>query len=126
MKTRLFWVAATICLIAGALSLGAAGAAPLKAQSTAKNLMVLKDMSDDDVFATMQSWAGQTGMQCNTCHVAGDNSSDQKAQKVTARKMYTMVRLLNEQDFFKNGSRKADCYLCHKGNQHIGKTPAGN
>ncbi len=121
MKTRLFWIAATICLIAGVLSLGAA---PRRPQSTAKNLQVLKGMSDDDVFQVMQGFASQTGMQCNTCHVAGDNASDQKSQKVTARKMYLMVQLLNEQDFFKNGTRKADCYLCHKGSQHPARTPA--
>jgi len=71
----------------------------------------------------MQSWARQLDTNCVGCHVQGDFPSDEKAEKKTARKMYEIVRLLNDQDFFKDKPQKADCYLCHKGSLHPERAP---
>jgi hypothetical protein len=121
MKTRLLLALAAISFAVGVLSVGAA---PKKAQA-ATNLQVLKGKSDDEVFQIMQTWSAQLGVTCTVCHVSGDFANDDKGQKATARKMYGVVSALNDMDFFKNNARKADCYLCHKGNQRPAKTPVG-
>lgn len=92
--------------------------------SRLKNIQVMKGMSDREIQETMQAWAKQLGVKCAGCHVQGDFASDDNALKKTARQMYQMVQALNQQEFFKNSERKADCYICHKGSTEI--APMGN
>jgi hypothetical protein len=54
-----------------------------------KNLKILKP---EEVRAAMGSFVAGTGMKCADCHVQGTFDSDEKPQKVTARKMLEMVR----------------------------------
>jgi hypothetical protein len=98
-------------------------AAGAQAPSRFKNIQVLKGMSDAEIQRTMASWAKQLGVKCTACHVQGDFATDEMKQKKTARLMYQMVQVLNQQDFFKAGERKADCFLCHKGNELIPASP---
>jgi hypothetical protein len=121
MKSRFLWVVMSAGLILVAFSLAAAPREP--AQSNFKNIQVLKGMSDGEIQRTMQAWVRQLGVNCVACHVQGDFSSDEKPEKLTARKMYGIVQMLNEQDFFKNLPQKADCYLCHKGAIHPERAP---
>jgi len=64
----------------------------------------------------MGSFVMGTGMKCLDCHVQGAYDSDDKPQKVTARKMLEMVRGINANTF--NGENKVTCYTCHRGDEH--------
>ena len=65
---------------------------------------------------TMQSFVQALGLldqgACAYCHVA-DRSSDEKPQKVTARNMVIMVKVLNA--FFTDGKEHVTCWTCHRG-----------
>ena len=77
-----------------------------------KNLQVLTG----NIPETMQSFVQALGVldqgACNYCHVE-DKSSDQKIQKVTARRMVIMVRAIN--GTFPDGKQHVTCFTCHRG-----------
>lgn len=78
-----------------------------------RNLQVLDANS---VPAAMQSFVQGLGLldkgTCSYCHV-DDRTSDEKEQKVTARKMISMVRELNAR--FQDGKPHVTCWTCHRG-----------
>ena len=78
-----------------------------------RNVQVLKDVPPDQFQLVMQYIAASLGVQCNYCHVQGDNASDDKDTKKTARKMMQMVSDLNTQFFA--GTSKVSCASCHNG-----------
>jgi len=78
-----------------------------------RNVQVLKDVPPDQFQFVMQYIAASLGVQCNYCHVMGDNASDDKDTKKTARKMMQMVSDLNKQFF--DGTSKVSCASCHNG-----------
>ena len=78
-----------------------------------RNVQVLKDVPPDQFQLVMQYVAASLGVQCNYCHVMGDNASDDKETKKTARKMMQMVSDLNTQFFA--GNAKVSCASCHNG-----------
>ena len=86
------------------------GAAP-------KNLKILKP---EEIRPTMQAFVQGTGLMCDGCHVQ-DRSSDEKPEKVTARKMLEMVRGVNQNTF--NGDNKVTCFTCHRGEEHPKSAP---
>jgi hypothetical protein len=69
----------------------------------------------------MQYVAASLGVQCNYCHVMGDNASDDKDTKKTARKMMQMVSDLNTQFFA--GKPAVSCASCHNGHAKPSRTP---
>ena len=77
------------------------------------NVQVLKDVPPDQFQLVMQYVAASLGVQCTYCHVMGDNASDDKDTKKTARKMMQMVSDLNTQFFA--GNAKVSCASCHNG-----------
>ncbi len=86
-----------------------------------KNVQVLKDVSPDQWQLVMQYVAASLGVQCNYCHVMGDNASDDKDTKKTARKMMQMVSDLNGQFFA--GKPAVSCASCHNGHPKPSRTP---
>lgn len=78
-----------------------------------RNVQVLKDVPQDQWQLVMQYIAASLGVQCNYCHVMGDNASDDKQTKQTARKMMQMVADLNKQFFA--GKPTVSCASCHNG-----------
>jgi len=78
-----------------------------------RNVQVLKDVPPDQFQLVMQYVAASLGVQCTYCHVMGDNASDEKDTKKTARKMMQMVSDLNTQFFA--GTSKVSCASCHNG-----------
>ena len=82
-----------------------------------KNLKVLKP---EEIRATMAAFVQGTGLMCDGCHVA-DRSSDEKNEKVVARKMLEMVRGVNASTF--NGDNKVTCFTCHRGESQPKSTP---
>ena len=96
---------------------GAKGGAPKGkggAGGGGKNIQVLQGA---DLPATMQSFVRALGLldkgTCAYCHVA-DRSSDEKPQKVIARRMVIMMRAIN--GTFPDGKQHVTCFTCHRGN----------
>ncbi len=93
-------------------------------EQTHKNIQVLKGLPDSQLGTVMQYIAVSMGRRCDFCHVnkGGNNwvwESDDKEEKLTARKMMTMVLALNKDNF--GGSPTMGCYTCHRGRS----TPQG-
>jgi photosynthetic reaction center cytochrome c subunit len=103
-----------------------AGDALRKPEQTAgerfKNVKVLKDLPASQFLDAMGSFNMSLGKRCEFCHVEGKMDSDEKKEKVTARKMIEMTHHINEQNF--NGKMEVRCYTCHKGlNDPQGRPP---
>jgi len=70
------------------------------------------------------------GVTCGTCHVRGNFASEEKPEKLTARRMLEMTKALNA-EFFpdykpKDGESvlgRITCYTCHKGETTPKSTP---
>src|ERR1700704_286012 len=91
---------------------------------THKNIQVLKGLPDSQLGTVMNFIAVSMGRRCDFCHVnkGGNNwvwESDDKPEKLTARKMMTMVLALNKDNF--RGSPTVSCWTCHRGRN----TPQG-
>jgi tetratricopeptide (TPR) repeat protein len=125
MRVRLQIHAAALLSLA-ALCAGSA-AAQIPDQFT--NLKVLdKDIEKGQLIAIMRGWAGDLGVRCNHCHAGPDNlagmdfASDEKATKLTARRMFEMARTINRElladlPVVEEGAehQKVACYTCHRG-----------
>ena len=86
-----------------------------------KNIQVLKDVPPDQLMLTMQYIAASLGVQCNYCHVQGQNDLDDKETKKTAREMMKMVNSLNTTFF--DGKPRVSCASCHNGRSKPVRTP---
>ena len=62
------------------------------------------------------------GGKCDMCHVEGDRASDDKKEKVIARKMIVMTREINAK--FPDGQEHVTCFTCHRGSEHPATAPA--
>ena len=85
---------------------------------TRKNIQVLKGLPDSQLGTVMNFVAVSLGRRCDYCHVnkGGNNwvwESDEKEEKLTARKMMAMVIGINKDNF--RGSPSVSCYTCHRG-----------
>ena len=72
------------------------------------------------------------GVTCGTCHVRGNFASDEKPEKLTARRMLEMTKGVNTQFFPdykpKDGESvlgRVTCYTCHQG-ERTPKLPPGH
>jgi hypothetical protein len=97
----------------------AAPAAPQEktVDQTRKNIKVLKGLPDSQLGTVMNFIAISMGRRCDFCHVNKGGTwnweSDEKEEKLTARKMMTMTLALNKDNF--RGSPTVSCYTCHRG-----------
>jgi photosynthetic reaction center cytochrome c subunit len=85
---------------------------------TQKNIQILKGLPESQLVPVMNYMGASLGVRCNYCHVNKDGNnwdfaSDEKGEKVTARKMITMVKDINKGSF--NGNTEITCYTCHRG-----------
>jgi Photosynthetic reaction centre cytochrome C subunit len=93
-----------------------------------KNLQVLpRDISLQELKATMQSFADELGVKCTFCHVPDEHDRDDKQHKKDARRMIKLV-----QDMRANSARyfvddlppeRINCWLCHRGKAEIEPMP---
>ncbi len=92
-------------------------------EQTHKNIQVLKGLPDSQLGTVMNFIAVSMGRRCDFCHVNNAGTwnweSDDKPEKLTARKMMTMTLALNKDNF--KGSPTVSCYTCHRGRS----TPQG-
>jgi hypothetical protein len=85
---------------------------------TPKNLKIIKP---EEIRTVMGAFVAGTGLTCMGCHVQGDFASDDKHEKVIARKMLEMVNEVNTKTF--NGESKVSCFTCHRGEAHPKSAP---
>ncbi|HYX70208.1 MAG TPA: photosynthetic reaction center cytochrome c subunit family protein [Terriglobales bacterium] len=90
----------------------AAPTAEKPAEQVFKNIQALKGMPSSQLIPTMQFMAGSLGVPCEHCHVE-QRDSDAKKEKVTTRKMMTMVQAINRDNF--EGRMEVTCNSCHHG-----------
>ena len=101
-----------------------------KKEEAPTNLKVLpKDISGEDLHATMRMYCKALGVRCGFCHVAKPNmepgakpkldfAADGKEEKTTAREMITMVESINKNHIGKMTDKtleKVTCVTCHMG-----------
>ena len=99
----------------------APGQAPGGGRGGPRNIQVLKDVPQDQILLTMQYIAASLGVQCNYCHVQGQNDSDDKETKKIAREMMKMVDKVNATFF--DGKPRVSCASCHNGRAKPVRTP---
>ena len=78
-----------------------------------KNLKVLKP---EEVRPAMAAFRTGLGVQCNFCHVQGDNASDENPHKNIARGMIKIVADANA-TLGADAKVKVTCYTCHRGKE---------
>ena len=79
---------------------------------TPRNLQLLKP---EEVHEAMRAFRVALGVECTFCHVQGDFASDEKRNKIVARKMIELVGSINPK--FPDGKDHVTCYTCHRGAQ---------
>jgi hypothetical protein len=85
---------------------------PADEQLPMKNVKLLTGRTRKEVTAIMKGWSRDLGVKCNHCHVK-DYSSDERAEKRTAREMLVMLNEMNEK--YSLLEKKATCFMCHRG-----------
>jgi photosynthetic reaction center cytochrome c subunit len=96
-------------------------AAQARAQRPPENLKVLPPIPN--LRAEMQKIADSLGVECSFCHVQGNFPSDERREKLTARRMMEMVKNINATTFASRKPQEGDsplggpvtCYTCHRG-----------
>ena len=93
-------------------------------QRPPENLKVLPPIPT--LRAEMQKIADSLGVECSFCHVQGNFPSDERREKLTARRMMEMVKNINATTFASRKPQEGDsplggpvtCYTCHRGEEH--------
>jgi hypothetical protein len=85
------------------------------AGETYKNVQILKEVPQGQFIQYMRTFNASLGVECTFCH-AQDRSSDEKEEKLMARKMLTMTHDINDKFFA--GKMEVKCFTCHKGASH--------
>ena len=113
-------------IIIVAVTIVAQTSAQQKEEWKPKNLKVLpKNISDEEIHAVMRGYSKSLGVRCGFCHKNDggqhpnwDFASDEKKEKLTARKMIKMVDAINKKYLAKIGEgrfEKITCVTCHMG-----------
>jgi hypothetical protein len=84
-----------------------------------KNIKVLNEMPQSQLYPAMRFMAASLGFQCGSCHVIRnggiDSPADDKPEKQTARKMIKMVAEINKT--LGEGNPTVSCFTCHQGHR---------
>lgn len=86
---------------------------PKPAEEVYKNIQVMKGVPAPRLMGAMQFFTKSLGVKCDYCHVPNEFDKDDKAPKVTARKMLNMVHQINGDNFPQN--QIVSCWMCHRG-----------
>src|ERR1044072_2802803 len=102
---------------------------------TRKNMQVLRDLPESQLYLVMNFVATSLGVNCNYCHVQQGKDpatgttkwgweSDDKPSKHTARRMMQMVLAVKANDKIDFRENEVTCYTCHRGQRKpIGLPP---
>ncbi len=96
----------------------------LLSQSEFKNLQVLnKNISKDDLKATMNNFADYLDVKCSFCHILDEYHKDDKEHKQVARKMIQLTRMVRKdgKKYFSKDYKTEEftCFTCHNGSAEI-------
>ena len=105
---RVFTLFCLLALIGGVSTLQAQ-----TAEQKFKNIQIFKGLNATQLDPTMAFISGSLGVRCSYCHVPNAFEKDEKATKLTARRMIQMVFDLNKGSFNNQGA--VSCYTCHRG-----------
>lgn len=114
-----------------AIPIRAAAQTPTPAIVESASVKVLTGLYAQQFQEEMNLVTQALGVTCGTCHIRGNFASDEKPEKLTARRMLEMTKGINNQ-FFPNHTPKAGesvlgrvtCYTCHQG-ERTPKLPPG-
>ena len=124
-------VAATFLTFSLALTSSVYAQAPTPTMVDSPAVKVLTGLLAPQFQEEMNFITQALGVTCGTCHVRGNFASDEKPEKLTARRMLEMTKGINKQ-FFPDHTPKAGesvlgrvtCYTCHQG-ERTPKLPPG-
>lgn len=124
MRQRALWVLLLSAVGSGAVIGGSVlpGAGESQAPEF-RNIQVLQSMTQREIQMEMVAWNTALGATCVDCHVQGDFAAETPPLKAVSRDMVRMVNALNDTPYFRNSSRKANCFMCHKGSKKIPGAP---
>ncbi len=126
MKTRALSLLGAAAVLATLLVSGAATSASGQIPEKFTNLKIFPpDISQADLVASMRGMSGALGVRCDFCHARAEGqahpdwASDAKEEKVAARIMLEMTRMLNAEQLPKLPERhegvQITCRTCHRG-----------
>ncbi|HEX3079743.1 MAG TPA: c-type cytochrome [Puia sp.] len=129
----LFGKKTLVAIIAGLFIIaGIAATTPPEAPKY-KNLKILpKNISKEDLDKVMDHFKTALGVKCSFCHAPSkdtaqkwpDFASDEKPEKLIARKMMKMTTKINKKFFADNKNEQGvavpavECMTCHRGSPH--------
>src|ERR1700720_985221 len=114
------WAAPIALLLSVALFSGALGQGP-PAETKYLNIQVLKGVPAKSVDSIMRAFNRALGVQCAFCHVQDQWDNESKPEFATARKMFQMVKVLNENQLAKTSG--VSCWTCHAGQTKPSRLP---
>jgi hypothetical protein len=76
----------------------------------------MKGLPSSEFINRMRYFTWALGKDCEFCHVEHKFDSDDKKEKVTARKMIDMTAAIDEHHF--EGKPEVRCFTCHEGHGH--------
>jgi hypothetical protein len=107
-------------LLSAALFSGAVGQGP-PAETKYHNIQVLKGVPAKNVDRIMRAFNRALGVECAFCHVQDQWENESKPQFATARRMFQMVEVLNENQLAKTSG--VSCWTCHAGQTKPSRLP---
>jgi hypothetical protein len=132
----LFGKKTLVAIIAGLFMLAGIAATNPPEAPKYKNLKILpKNISKEDLDKVMDHFKAALGVKCSFCHAPSkdtaqkwpDFASDDKPEKLIARKMMKMTSKINKKFFSDNKNEQGvavpavECMTCHRGSPHPGE-----
>ncbi len=132
----LFGKKTLVAIIAGLFMIAGIAATKPPEAPKYKNLKILpKKISKEDLDKVMDHFKTALGVKCSFCHAPSkdtaqkwpDFASDEKPEKLIARKMMKMTSKINSKFFSDNKNEQGvavpavECMTCHRGSPHPGE-----
>jgi hypothetical protein len=125
-----------VAIVAGLFMIAGIAATKPPEAPKYKNLKILpKNISKEDLDKVMDHFKAALGVKCTFCHAPSkdtaqkwpDFASDEKPEKLIARKMMKMTSKINKKFFADNKNEQGvavpavECMTCHRGSPHPGE-----
>lgn len=105
------WFASAASALDGQQQPSSAQTEEKPAEQVYKNIQIFKGVPASRLMAGMMRISQFLGVDCAYCHVPNQFEKDDKPAKQTARKMFQLVRTINQE----LNSNSVTCYTCHRG-----------
>ena len=94
------------------------------AEQIFQNIQSLKGVPAKRLGGVMNNFTRWLGVDCAYCHELSAYEKDDKAPKQTTRRMFTMVRKINQESNFSGPPNPVTCWTCHRGEAKPQSLPA--